>query len=225
MRPTTPILHAAPDPAWDEMWMQLALEQADLAAQEGEVPVGAVLLQPARVPHPEGGWTHLVEPSTVGAAQPWRSWREEAHQHKEAPPWLLDDQNLPWRVLSWGRNAPIRLSDPTAHAEVQALRSAASSQSNYRLVHCHLYVTLEPCAMCAMAMLHARLARVVWGATDPKTGACGSVLNVMAEARLNHRTHVQGGVLATRCSHQLKAFFARRRRQELAPPSLSDEPS
>ena len=225
MIPVTPPLHDASDPAWDELWMQLALHQAEQAAQEGEVPVGAVVLQPARVPHPEGGWRHLVDPVKVSGEVPWRDWQAARPLLSQTPSWLLDDQNLPWRVLSWGRNAPIGLSDPTAHAEVQALRSAAARQRNYRLTHCHLYVTLEPCAMCAMAMLHARLSRVVWGASDPKTGACGSVLNLMAEPGLNHHTQMQGGILASACSHQLKAFFAQRRRSEATLLPTPDEAS
>ncbi|MEJ7930118.1 tRNA adenosine(34) deaminase TadA [Ramlibacter sp. AN1015] len=115
------------------------------------------------------------------------------------------------RVVGTGRNAPISASDPTAHAEVQALRAAAQALGNYRLDGCELYVTLEPCAMCSGAMLHARLARVVWGAADPKTGAGGSVLDLFAEPRLNHRTQVQPGVLAQDCGDLLAAFFRTRR--------------
>jgi len=114
-------------------------------------------------------------------------------------------------VISRAFNAPISSTDPTAHAEVRALRNAAARLGNYRLPDCSLYVTLEPCAMCAGAILHARLARVVFGATDPKTGACGSVLDLFAERRLNHRTQVTGGVLEDECGAMLKRFFAARR--------------
>ena len=114
-------------------------------------------------------------------------------------------------VIATGYNRPIGSHDPTAHAEIAALRAAAEALGNYRLPGCELYVTLEPCVMCAGAMMHARLARVVFGAADPKTGACGSVVNVFAEDRLNHHTDVQGGVLADDCSALLKSFFAERR--------------
>lgn len=142
--------------------MHLALEQARLAAQEGEVPVGAVVVR--------------------------------------------DGQ-----VLATGRNAPIAGHDPTAHAEIQALREAARKLGNYRLDGCTLYVTLEPCAMCSGAMLHARLARVVYGAADPRTGAAGSVLDLFAQPQLNHQTQVSGGVLAETCGQLLKDFFKPRR--------------
>jgi len=115
------------------------------------------------------------------------------------------------QVIGRGHNAPIDHHDPTAHAEVQALRSAAAHLGNYRLSECSLYVTLEPCAMCAGAMLHARLKRVVFGASDPKTGAAGSVLNLFDEPRLNHQTQVQGGVLGEACRGQLQQFFQARR--------------
>ena len=115
------------------------------------------------------------------------------------------------QVIGRGHNAPIDRHDPTAHAEVQALRSAAAHLGNYRLSECSLYVTLEPCAMCSGAMLHARLKRVVYGASDPKTGAAGSVLNLFDEPRLNHQTQVQGGVLGEACRDQLQQFFQVRR--------------
>src|SRR5439155_27123829 len=101
---------------------------------------------------------------------------------------------LDGEVVGRGRNGPIRTSDPTAHAEVVALRDAAQRVGNYRLVGATLYVTVEPCVMCAGALMHARVARVVYGARDPKTGACGSVVNLFAEARLNHHARVDGGV-------------------------------
>ncbi|WP_382324696.1 tRNA adenosine(34) deaminase TadA [Hydrogenophaga sp. UC242_50] len=115
------------------------------------------------------------------------------------------------RVIATGRNAPIDGHDPTAHAEIVALRAAAQALGNYRLDGCSLYVTLEPCAMCSGAMLHARLARVVFGATDPKTGAAGSVLDLFGHARINHQTIVQGGVLAEEGAQLLRGFFKERR--------------
>ncbi len=120
------------------------------------------------------------------------------------------------RVIATGRNAPIDGHDPTAHAEVVALRAAAQALGNYRLDDCELFVTLEPCAMCSGAMLHARLKRVVFGAADPKTGAAGSVLNLFAEPRLNHQTQWQGGVLAGECSAVLQNFFQQRRASQRA---------
>lgn len=114
-------------------------------------------------------------------------------------------------VIGQGRNAPISLSDPTAHAEIQAMRAAAQHLGNYRLVDCTLYVTLEPCAMCSGAILHARIARLVYGASDPKTGCCGSVVNLMAEQKLNHHCEVISGVLAAECSAALSDFFRQRR--------------
>jgi tRNA(adenine34) deaminase len=114
-------------------------------------------------------------------------------------------------VIASGYNRPIGSHDPTAHAEIVALRAAAEKLGNYRLPGCELYVTLEPCVMCSGAMMHARLARVVYGASDPKTGACGSVLNLFEQEQLNHHTEVVGGVLAEPASTMLKAFFAERR--------------
>jgi len=145
--------------------MREALAEAQRAAQAGEVPVGAVVVQ--------GG-----------------------------------------RVIATGRNAPIDGLDPTAHAEIVALRAAARALGNYRLDDCTLYVTLEPCAMCSGAMLHARLPRVVFGAADPKTGAAGSVVNLFAEPQLNHQTTVQGGVLADECGALLSDFFRQRREDQ-----------
>ena len=120
------------------------------------------------------------------------------------------------QVIATGRNAPVQGHDPTAHAEIVALRAAAQLLGNYRLDGCTLYVTLEPCAMCSGAMLHARVPRVVFGATDPKTGAAGSVLNLFGHAAINHQTQVQGGVLAHECGALLSAFFRRRRAQQRA---------
>lgn len=118
------------------------------------------------------------------------------------------------RIIGVGRNAPIQTHDPTAHAEIAALRAAAQHLGNYRLEDCELFVTLEPCTMCAGAMLHARLKRVVFGAPDPKTGAAGSVSNVFAQPQLNHQTQVQGGVLPEACAALLQDFFKQQRVQQ-----------
>ena len=146
----------------DIKFMLQALTLATLAANNGEVPVGAIVVKDGK-------------------------------------------------VIGRGSNAPIGLHDPTAHAEVQAMREAAAFLGNYRLVDCTLYVTLEPCAMCAGAIQHARIARLVYGASDPKTGACGSVINLMTEPKLNHHCAAAGGVLAIECGALLSAFFKRRR--------------
>jgi len=115
------------------------------------------------------------------------------------------------RIVGRGGNAPIEACDPTAHAEIAALREAAATLRNYRLPGCALYVTLEPCAMCVGAVLHARIARLVYGARDPKTGACGSVIDLPGETRLNHHTRVTGGIAAGACGTLLTQFFAARR--------------
>jgi tRNA(adenine34) deaminase len=129
------------------------------------------------------------------------------------------------QVVATGFNQPIGTHDPTAHAEIMALRAAASILGNYRLPGCELYVTLEPCAMCAGAMMHARLARVVYGAADPKTGSCGSIVNLFAQEQLNHHTALVGGVLAEECGKLLKEFFAERRsaQQKQATVEPTDE--
>src|SRR5438093_13651998 len=114
-------------------------------------------------------------------------------------------------IVGRGGNAPIAANDPTAHAEIAALRSAAAALGNYRLPGCDLYVTLEPCAMCAGAIMHARVRRLVFGARDPKTGACGSIVDLFGETRLNHHTRVTADVLASECGALLSAFFASRR--------------
>jgi Cytosine/adenosine deaminases len=116
-------------------------------------------------------------------------------------------------IIGRGFNAPISRNDPTAHAEMMALRDAAHNVGNYRLVDCELFVTLEPCLMCAGAIMHARIARLVYGASDPKTGACGSVLDAFADPRLNHHTEVKVGVLADECGLIISNFFALRRAQ------------
>lgn len=117
------------------------------------------------------------------------------------------------QIIGRGFNAPISRQDPSAHAEIQAMRDAAQRLGNYRLVDCDLYVTLEPCVMCAGAIMHARIERLFYGASDPKTGACGSIINLFQEKRLNHHTEVIGGVLAEKCGSVLSDFFAERRRQ------------
>jgi len=114
-------------------------------------------------------------------------------------------------VIGRGSNAPIGTHDPTAHAEIVAMRQAAMHLGNYRLIDCTLYVTLEPCAMCVGTIQHARISKLVYGAMDPKTGACGSVINLMNEPKLNHHTEVIGGVLAQECGAILSAFFKERR--------------
>ncbi|MCM2288051.1 MAG: tRNA adenosine(34) deaminase TadA [Sulfuritalea sp.] len=118
-------------------------------------------------------------------------------------------------VIGRGYNQPIGRHDPTAHAEIMALRDAATQLGNYRLPGCTLYVTLEPCAMCAGAIMHARIARVVFGARDPKTGAAGSVIDLFAESRLNHHTTIFSGVLGDACGSLLSSFFAARRGRTL----------
>ena len=147
----------------DAIFMLQALAQARLAADAGEVPVGAVVVKDGL-------------------------------------------------VIGRGYNQPIGRHDPSAHAEIVALRAAAAALGNYRLPGCQLYVTLEPCVMCCGAMLHARLARVVFGASDPKTGAAGSVIDLFAQERLNHQTGIVGGVLADECGDLLKRFFGARRK-------------
>jgi tRNA(adenine34) deaminase len=119
-------------------------------------------------------------------------------------------------IIGRGCNSPISRHDPSAHAEMLALRDAAQRVGNYRLVGCELFVTLEPCIMCVGALFHARIARVVYGASDPKTGAAGSVLNLFDEARLNHHAEVSGGVLAAECGQVLSEFFAARRARHKA---------
>jgi tRNA(adenine34) deaminase len=142
--------------------MRLAIEQAQLAAQAGEVPVGAVLVR--------------------------------------------DGQ-----VISKAFNKPIANHDPSAHAEMLAIRAAALAEENYRIPGSTLYVTLEPCAMCSGAMLHARIDRVVYGAPDPKTGAAGSVLDLFSSKQINHQTSVEGGIMSEECGQLLRDFFKGRR--------------
>ena len=146
----------------DEDYLQLAIEQGRLAAEAGEVPVGAVIVYKGEV---------------VGS----------------------------------GQNFVLRSLDPTAHAEIVALRSAAQRLSNYRLTGCELYSTLEPCSMCAGAMIHARISRLIYAAADPKAGAAGSVLSVINHPQLNHQMSVTSGVLAEECGELLRNFFRERR--------------
>ncbi|MCA1323618.1 tRNA adenosine(34) deaminase TadA [Herbaspirillum sp. alder98] len=130
-------------------------------------------------------------------------------------------------IIGVGFNHPIGRHDPTAHAEIMALRQAAEKLGNYRLPGCELYVTLEPCVMCSGAMMHARLERVVYGASDPKTGACGSVLNLFEQEKLNHHTALKGGVLEHECGQLLRDFFAMRRaqsKQQRQLASTGDQP-
>lgn len=115
------------------------------------------------------------------------------------------------QIVGRGYNQPIVRHDPTAHAEMMALRDAAQHLGNYRLTNCELYVTLEPCCMCAGAIMHARIASLVYGAADPKTGACGSVVNLFAEAKLNFHTEIRSGIMAGESGQLLREFFAKRR--------------
>jgi tRNA(adenine34) deaminase len=117
------------------------------------------------------------------------------------------------QVIATGYNRPITTHDPTAHAEIVALRHAATLLGNYRLPECELFVTLEPCAMCAMALMHARFTRIVFAAADPKTGAAGSVVNLFEQKQLNHHTKIEGGLLAEPAAQMLRDFFAERRAQ------------
>jgi tRNA(adenine34) deaminase len=146
----------------DEDWMRHALTLAQRAAQEGEVPVGAVVVRDGE-------------------------------------------------LLGEGWNRPIATHDPSAHAEIMALREAGKRAGNYRLPGATLYVTLEPCPMCCGAMVHARIARVVFGATDPKTGAAGSVFSLLQSPLHNHEVKVEGGMLADECGRELREFFQQRR--------------
>ncbi len=148
----------------DEQYMEQALQQADLAAECGEVPVGAVLVLP-------------------------------------------DGQQFV------AHNAPISTCDASAHAEMQVIRAACTAIGNYRLVGAQLFVTLEPCAMCAGAIIHARIKRVIYGASEPKTGAVESLYQLLSDKRLNHQAELTGGVLADACSTQIKAFFKSRRKK------------
>ena len=145
----------------------------------------------------------------------------QAALHNEVPVGAL--VVLSGEVVGLGFNQPIGRHDPTAHAEVMALRDAAARLGNYRLPGCTLYVTVEPCAMCAGAIQHARIARVVYGTAEPKTGACGSVVDLFAEDRLNHHAEVEGGLLAEECAELVSSFFQRRRQEaRLAKEARAD---
>lgn len=139
---------------------------------------------------------------------------DKAEQAGEVPVGAVLVQND--QVIAEGWNLPIANHDATAHAEMAAIRSAGRQLQNYRLLDTTLYVTLEPCAMCAMAMVHARVTRLVYGASDPRTGACGSVLNIPHQTDFNHRIEVQSGVLADECGDKLRHFFKAKRRQAAA---------
>src|SRR5687767_13571680 len=149
--------------------MRAALREAQRALDEGEVPVGCVIV----------------------------------HQGQ---------------IIGRGSNQVERLADATAHAEIVAIGAASTALGSWRLTDCTMYVTLEPCAMCAGAIILARLGRLVYGAADPKAGACGSVLDVIHERRLNHRLPVESGMLAEECGGLLRGFFHRKRQKELAGP-------
>ncbi|MFC0120246.1 tRNA adenosine(34) deaminase TadA [Pseudoalteromonas xiamenensis] len=151
----------------DEHWMRMALEFADKAWQQGEIPVGAVLVK--------------------------------------------DNE-----FVAAGWNQSISLHDPSAHAEMMAIREAGKVLENYRLVDCTLYVTLEPCSMCAGLLVHSRIQRVVYGACDAKTGSAGSIMNLLQEPRLNHQVDITRGVLAEACSEKISAFFKARRAEKKA---------
>lgn len=136
---------------------------------------------------------------------------QQAQDNEEVPVGAVVVQN--GIIIGRGYNRPITAADPTAHAEIIAMRDAGNKLANYRLLDCTLYVTLEPCVMCVGAMFHARIQRLVYAATDPKTGACGSVIDLPSETRLNHHMQVTAGILALEASMLLKQFFAKRRRK------------
>ena len=146
----------------DEKWMKIALNEANLAMNENEIPVGAILVKNGK-------------------------------------------------LIAQSHNQPIRKNDPTAHAEIQLLRKAGEQQKNYRLIGSTIYVTLEPCTMCFGAMVHARIERIVFGASDFKTGVCGSCINLNIENFFNHKISITGGVLENESSELLKLFFKSRR--------------
>ena len=146
----------------DEKWMQIALHEANLAMNENEIPVGAVLVKNGK-------------------------------------------------LIAQSHNQPIKKNDPTAHAEIQLLRKAGEQQKNYRLIGSTIYVTLEPCAMCFGAMVHARIERIVFGASDPKTGVCGSCMNLNEENFFNHKISITSGILENESRELLRLFFKSRR--------------
>lgn len=144
----------------------------------------------------------------------------EGAQHEEVPVGAVIMQD--GQIIGRGFNQPIGTHDPSAHAEIMALRDAAANVGNYRLPGSTLYVTVEPCAMCAGAIQHARVARVVYGAAEPKTGACGSVVDLFAEPRLNHHAVVEGGLLAEESAALIASFFQRRRAEAREARDLRD---
>ncbi|HIJ70362.1 MAG TPA: tRNA adenosine(34) deaminase TadA [Planctomycetes bacterium] len=146
----------------DEKYMRVAIDQAEIARENGDVPVGAVIVHNGR-------------------------------------------------MIAKAYNQRQQLNDPTAHAEIIALTQAAAAVGNWRLEGCTIYVTLEPCTMCAGALVLARIDRLVYGCNDPKTGACGSLYNIVQDERLNHRLEITRGVMEEECRKQLQAFFANRR--------------
>ena len=141
---------------------------------------------------------------------------QKATEHGEVPVGAVVVKD--GEIIGRGSNAPIGQHDPSAHAEILAMRDAAKNIGNYRLVDCTLYVTLEPCAMCAGAIQHSRIANLIYGASDPKTGACGSVIDLMSEEKLNHHTSVTGGVLAEETGKILSDFFKQRRLSKISSP-------
>lgn len=151
-------------PGVDAAWMERALEQAELAAAAGEVPIGALVVKDGE-------------------------------------------------IIGQGHNRNLLDNDPTAHAEIVALRQAAARLGNHRLLGCTMVATVEPCSMCAGALIHARIARLVYGASDPKAGAVGSTVQVINHPSLNHRMEVTAGVLASKCSEVLQKFFRQKRQQ------------
>ncbi|MDR6391923.1 tRNA adenosine(34) deaminase TadA [Paraburkholderia phenoliruptrix] len=184
-------------------------------------PDGAEAGKASAVPRAGQGGAEVVVGEATASAQPIsdrdrrfmalaQAAAEEARAAGEVPVGAVLVRGD--EVIAKGFNHPIGAHDPSAHAEMIALRTAAQIVENYRLPGCELYVTLEPCLMCAGAIMHARIARVVFGARDPKTGACGSVVDAFANPQLNHHTEVVGGVLESECGAALKSFFAERRR-------------
>lgn len=183
--------------------------QPAVASPAGSVPADPLVTASAGVPLSD------VEPDPVSGRDRHfmrlaQAAAEEARAAGEVPVGAVLVRGD--EVIASGFNHPIGTHDPSAHAEMAALRAGAHALGNYRLPGCELYVTLEPCLMCAGAIMHARIARVVFGAPDPKTGACGSVVDAFANEQLNHHTSVSGGVLADECGEALRAFFADRRR-------------
>jgi tRNA(adenine34) deaminase len=144
---------------------------------------------------------------------------EQAYKRKEVPVGAVIIHDS--RIIGRGYNQIESLQDPTAHAEMIAITAAATNLESRRLEECTLYVTLEPCAMCAGAIVQARLPRVVFGAFDPKAGACGTLYNLVQDERLNHRVELAGGVMADRCGELLKEFFAKVRGEEMGKPGLN----